>query len=68
MSTDYMLAYGTYPTPDDCRCAMEWVSYLAANRMASPYGMTVQSRTLSRVYAEPALRSCRSAPLNGYDR
>jgi hypothetical protein len=36
MSTDYMLAYGTYPTPDDCRCAMEWVSYLAANRMASP--------------------------------
>jgi hypothetical protein len=29
MSTDYMLAYGTHATPDDGRCAMEWVSYLA---------------------------------------
>ena len=28
MSTDYMLAYGTHATPDDGRCAMEWVSYL----------------------------------------
>jgi hypothetical protein len=26
MSTDYMLAYGTHATPDDGRCAMEWVS------------------------------------------
>jgi hypothetical protein len=29
MSTDYTLAYGTHATPDDGRCAMEWVSYLA---------------------------------------
>jgi hypothetical protein len=29
MSTDYMLAYGTHAKPDDGRCAMEWVSYLA---------------------------------------
>src|SRR5689334_20718392 len=30
MSTDYTLAYGTHATPEDGRCAMEWVSYLAA--------------------------------------
>src|ERR1700752_2452214 len=29
MSTDYTLAYGTHSTPEDGRCAMEWVSYLA---------------------------------------
>ncbi len=29
MGTDYMLAYGTHATPDEGRCAMEWVSYLA---------------------------------------
>jgi hypothetical protein len=29
MSTDYTLAYGTHATPDEGRCAMEWVSYLA---------------------------------------
>jgi hypothetical protein len=29
MSTDYMLAYGTHPTPKEGRCAMEWVSHLA---------------------------------------
>ena len=29
MSTEYTLAYGTHATPDDGRCAMEWVSYLA---------------------------------------
>ncbi len=29
MSTDYRLAYGTHATPQDGRCAMEWVSYLA---------------------------------------
>ncbi len=29
MSTDYVLAYGTHATPDDGRCAMEWVSHLA---------------------------------------
>ncbi|HUE25944.1 MAG TPA: hypothetical protein VMP89_04150 [Solirubrobacteraceae bacterium] len=29
MGTDYTLAYGTHATPDDGRCAMEWVSYLA---------------------------------------
>jgi len=29
MSTDYTLAYGTHDTPEDGRCAMEWVSYLA---------------------------------------
>ena len=29
MSTDYTLAYGTHPTPEDGRCAMEWVSYVA---------------------------------------
>ncbi len=29
MSTDYSLAYGTHAAPEDGRCAMEWVSYLA---------------------------------------
>ena len=29
MGTDYALAYGTHATPEDGRCAMEWVSYLA---------------------------------------
>ncbi len=29
MSSDYTLAYGTHATPEDGRCAMEWVSYLA---------------------------------------
>ena len=29
MSVDYTLAYGTHATPDEGRCAMEWVSYLA---------------------------------------
>ncbi|MGO9905058.1 MAG: hypothetical protein ACLP4R_01900 [Solirubrobacteraceae bacterium] len=29
MSTDYTLSYGTHLTPDEGRCAMEWVSHLA---------------------------------------
>jgi hypothetical protein len=29
MSSTYRLAYGTHANPDDGRCAMEWVSYLA---------------------------------------
>ncbi len=29
MSTDYTLSYGTHATPQDGRCAMEWVSHLA---------------------------------------
>lgn len=29
MSSDYVLAYGTHASPQDGRCAMEWVSYLA---------------------------------------
>ena len=29
MNTDYTLAYGTHATPEDGRCAMEWVSHLA---------------------------------------
>ncbi len=29
MSTDYTLGYGTHATPDEGRCAMEWVSYIA---------------------------------------
>jgi hypothetical protein len=29
MSTDYTLSYGTHATPDQGRCAMEWVSHLA---------------------------------------
>ncbi len=29
MTADYTLSYGTHATPDDGRCAMEWVSYLA---------------------------------------
>jgi hypothetical protein len=30
MSSDYILAYGTHASAQDGRCAMEWVSYLAA--------------------------------------
>jgi hypothetical protein len=51
MSTDYMLAYGTYPTPDDCRCAMEWVSYLAGE----PHGESVRD-DCSIADVEPGLR------------
>lgn len=29
MSTDYTLGWGTHASPDDGRCAMEWVSHLA---------------------------------------
>ena len=29
MGPDYTLAYGTHPTPEEGRCAMEWVSHLA---------------------------------------
>jgi hypothetical protein len=29
MFSDYTLAYGTHPTPEEGRCAMEWVSHLA---------------------------------------
>jgi hypothetical protein len=29
MNTDYTLAWGTHASPDDGRCAMEWVSHLA---------------------------------------
>jgi hypothetical protein len=29
MTADYTLSYGTHATPDEGRCAMEWVSYLA---------------------------------------
>jgi hypothetical protein len=29
MSSEYWLAHGAHATPDDGRCAMEWVSYLA---------------------------------------
>ena len=29
MSSDYTLAYGTHATPEEGRCAMEWVSYIA---------------------------------------
>jgi hypothetical protein len=29
MTSSYTLAYGTHATPDDGRCAMEWVSFLA---------------------------------------
>jgi hypothetical protein len=29
MYSDYTLAYGTHATPDEGRCAMEWVSHLA---------------------------------------
>ena len=29
MSTDYTLAHGAHATPEEGRCAMEWVSYLA---------------------------------------
>jgi hypothetical protein len=29
MSSDYTLAFGTHATPEEGRCAMEWVSYLA---------------------------------------
>jgi hypothetical protein len=29
MTSDYTLAYGTHPNPQDGRCAMEWVAHLA---------------------------------------
>jgi hypothetical protein len=32
MRTDYTLAYGTHATPEEGRCAMEWVSHLAGER------------------------------------
>jgi hypothetical protein len=32
MNSDYTLAYGTHATPEEGRCAMEWVSHLAGER------------------------------------
>jgi hypothetical protein len=32
MSTDYTLSYGTHGTPEEGRCAMEWVSHLAGEQ------------------------------------
>jgi hypothetical protein len=32
MTSDYTLAYGTHPNPQDGRCAMEWVAHLAGER------------------------------------
>lgn len=32
MTSDYTLAYGTHPSPQDGRCAMEWVAHLAGER------------------------------------
>ncbi|HEY3773521.1 MAG TPA: hypothetical protein VGL69_11035 [Solirubrobacteraceae bacterium] len=32
MTADYTLSPGTHATPDDGRCAMEWVSYLAGEQ------------------------------------
>jgi hypothetical protein len=32
LTSDYTLAYGTHPNPQDGRCAMEWVSHLAGER------------------------------------
>jgi hypothetical protein len=32
MTSDYTLAYGTHPDPQDGRCAMEWVAHLAGER------------------------------------
>jgi hypothetical protein len=32
MTSDYPLAYGTHPNPQDGRCAMEWVAHLAGER------------------------------------
>jgi len=32
MTTDYTLAYGTHPNPQEGRCAMEWVAHLAGER------------------------------------
>jgi hypothetical protein len=29
MNAEYALAYGTHSSPEDGRCAMEWVSHLA---------------------------------------
>jgi hypothetical protein len=35
--TDYFLSYGSHATPDEGRCAMEWVAYLAGEpHSASP--------------------------------
>ena len=47
MSTDYTLAYGTHATPEDGRCAMEWVSHL----VGEPHGD-------EPACVSPVLRAC----------
>jgi hypothetical protein len=32
ITSDYTLAYGTHPNPQDGRCAMEWVAHIAGER------------------------------------
>jgi hypothetical protein len=32
LTSDYTLAYGTHPNPQDGRCAMEWVAHIAGER------------------------------------
>jgi hypothetical protein len=38
MTSDYTLAYGTHPNPQDGRCAMEWVAHLAGERHSDQPG------------------------------
>jgi hypothetical protein len=38
MTSDYTLAYGTHPDPQEGRCAMEWVAHLAGERHSDQPG------------------------------
>ena len=51
MYSDYTLAYGTHATPEDGRCAMEWVSHLAGEPHSD------QPRASARCCARSASRS-----------
>ncbi len=55
MSTDYTLAYGTHATPDEGRCAMEWVSYIAGEPHSDEPGVRQprRARVLHDVQRQP---------------
>ena len=57
MTDDYTLAYGTHSTPQDGRCAMEWVSYLAG-----------ESHSDQPACVSPVLRSMCIALNDGLDQ
>jgi hypothetical protein len=74
MSSDYTFAHGTHATPDEGRCAMEWVSYLAGEPHSdepvcvSPVLRAFCTTLNSQCRRSPASAAALSDPDDGYRR